>query len=331
MSGEPFDRARASALAFLDRMGEFDHVAIVTFDDHVQVLSPFGAPKTAARLSLEGLEVKPKTLSKLVWDGVNKGIELLRARPAELPKRGFVIAFSDGRDSNSSHELSEVIGLAIGGPGEGRVPVFTIGYSRFGGTGLGFLDELARGTSASFFEAKSANEMSRFFDEIWKRMTRSLVVTYPAEMDGARHTINVTIGERSDTREVDYPEISRPVWPWLLGLTLLAAAAAASLFFVRSRTAGRLIFEGGNRSGQAVEIKGPKMRLGALEDNEIVLNYPTISRYHAQIFVRSGNLEIEDMGSKNGTFINGTLIRTRSEIRSGDRLRFGDVEMIYRA
>lgn len=330
MSGAPFEEAKASALEFLERMGEFDHVAVVSFDDDVRTVSDFGAPRTQTRIAIEELEIQPKTLSKLVWDGAEKALELLRKRPVDLPRRAFVILFTDGRDSNSVHALSEVIDIARGEQGEGRIPIFTIGYSRFGGTGLENLDDLSTGTGASSFQAVTPEELGRFFDEIWKRMTQSFVVTYPASMDGALHTVEVTIEDRNDSREATYPEISTPIWPWILGLFLLLGGGAGVYLFIQSRSAGQLVFEGGSRSGQVVPVKGSAIRIGALDENELVLNFPTISRYHAKLHIKAGTLELEDLGSRNGTFVNGTQIRVRCEVNPGDRLRFGDVEMVYR-
>jgi hypothetical protein len=330
MSGEPFEQAKAAALGFLDRMGEFDHVALVSFDDDVRVLADFGAPRNEARLSLEQLEVQPKTLSKMVWDGANRAVELLRTRPPGLPSRGFVILFSDGRDSSSVHGLDEVIDLARGGAGAGRTPVFTIGYSRFGGAGLENLDRLAHGTGAASFQASSPDELARFYDEIWKRMTGSFVVTYPGDMDGTRHTVQVTVGSRSESREADYPEISASIWPWVVGGGLVVLVGVGALFALRLRGAGRLVFEEGAQSGRQVPLRPGRLRIGALEENDLVLNVPTVSRFHAQLHVRGGRVEIEDLGSKNGTFVNGVALRTRSVLSPGDRLRVGDVELVYR-
>jgi pSer/pThr/pTyr-binding forkhead associated (FHA) protein len=107
-------------------------------------------------------------------------------------------------------------------------------------------------------------------------------------------------------------------------------AGGGAFLVVQGRSAGRLVFETGPRSGQTVVLRSGKLRIGALDENDLVLNLPEISRYHAQVYVRGGHVEVEDLGSKNGTFINGTPIRARSEIAPGDRLRVGNVELIYR-
>jgi Mg-chelatase subunit ChlD len=331
MRGEPIERARAAALAFLDRMGDFDHVAIVALNDAVQVVSDFGAPDTATRVALEELAVEPKTLSKVVWDGANKAVELLQRRDPSLPRRSFVILFSDGRDSNSLNSLEEVQALASGGRDGTRTPIFTIGYSKFGVKGFESLDALSAGTGASSFQVADLEELERFYDEIWKRMTRSMIVRYTGDMDGAVHAIEVTVDNRSDTREAQYPDIGTPIWPWLVGLLVLVSAGAGGWFILQSRgSAGHLVFEGGSRSGQSVELRGTRIRIGALEENDVVLNFSTVSRYHAQLHMSGGEVEVEDMGSRNGTWLNGTQVRSRAGIHPGDRLRFGEVEMIYR-
>jgi hypothetical protein len=208
--------------------------------------------------------------------------------------------------------------------------VFTVGYSRFGGAGLEDLDRLAHGSGAASFQASSPDELGRFFDEVWQRMTGSFVVTYPGEMDGERHAVQVTVGSRSESREADYPEIRPPLWPWLVGLGVIAAVGAGIWLVLRARGAGRLVFEGGTQSGGQVPLRTGRFRIGALEENDLVLNVPTVSRFHAQLHVRGGRVEVEDLGSKNGTYVNGVPIRARSALGAGDRLRIGDVELIYR-
>jgi hypothetical protein len=266
----------------------------------------------------------------MVWDGASKGLELLRSRPDDLPRRSFVILFSDGRDSNSIQSLAEVIDLANGGPNEARIPIFTVGYSGFGGRGLEDLEALSSDTGASAFNATSPGQLRRYYDEIWKRMVHSFVLRYPSELDGERHKIEVSIGSRSDAREADYPAIGSPIWPLVLGVVLLIGAGVAGFRFLPIRAPGRLVFEGGARSGQSVALRGRKLRIGALEENDLVLNYPTISRYHAQLLIQGSQVEIEDLGSKNGTYVNGIPIRARSQLHLGDRVKFGDIEMAFR-
>ena len=70
-------------------------------------------------------------------------------------------------------------------------------------------------------------------------------------------------------------------------------------------------------------------RIGAFaEDNDIVIPSETVSRNHAVIYRKWRHVEIEDKGSTNGTFVNGTKVRA-SRLEPRDRVRLADVEMVY--
>jgi hypothetical protein len=55
-----------------------------------------------------------------------------------------------------------------------------------------------------------------------------------------------------------------------------------------------------------------------------------ISRHHARVTVKAGETTIEDLGSKNGTFVRGTRITTCHPIVDGDQIRLGPVVVTFR-
>jgi len=67
--------------------------------------------------------------------------------------------------------------------------------------------------------------------------------------------------------------------------------------------------------------------LGRGADNKVRIPDRVISRYHAQIQCRQGRCQILDLGSVNGTFVNGERLRPHvpHSIRPGDRLNLGPV------
>ena len=69
-------------------------------------------------------------------------------------------------------------------------------------------------------------------------------------------------------------------------------------------------------------------RVGRSPGNEIVVPHGTVSREHALIRVAADKVEIEDLGSRNGTFINGRGLTGSSVVAAGSRIRFGTVELI---
>lgn len=68
-------------------------------------------------------------------------------------------------------------------------------------------------------------------------------------------------------------------------------------------------------------------RVGRGPANEIVVPHGTVSREHAVIRVDGEKAEIEDLGSRNGTFINGHPLTGASAVAAGCRVRFGTVEL----
>jgi VWFA-related protein len=328
MKGEPFRRARDAALEFLERLESRDKVAIVAFSDEARVVAPFSASRASARVELEGLDVDSDSLSTVLYDGVSKAVELIRLGEG-LPRRAFVIVFSDGKDAGSHRSLEQVITAAQGTDLRPPTLIFTLGYARFGGEGLEILRRLSRETGGDFLRAESTIHLSTFFNEIHSQMKDSYVVRYPGRMDGEMHEVEVAIEGQSDSRSAKYPDFPLPIWRYLAVIVPLVLLLALLAFLLtRRRDAGRLVFVGGPRAGEVVPLQPSKTRIGALPDNDIVIPLDTISRYHVAIHVKGRRAEIEDLNSRNGTYVNGNPVRTAT-LQPGDKIRLADVDLVY--
>ena len=66
-----------------------------------------------------------------------------------------------------------------------------------------------------------------------------------------------------------------------------------------------------------------------LDHCDTVLPHSTVSRRHARLVLANNILHIEDIGSTNGTSVDGTVVEpgVRQPLRAGARLRIGDVEL----
>lgn len=328
MNGEPFERARAAALELVALLEPQDRVAVVAISEQGRVVSPFTASQAATKLELENLTVDSESLQTRLYDGVYQAIELLRQSDS-LPRRSFVIVFSDGKDGGSLKSLDQVIASARGDEKRPPTLVFTIGYARFGGEGLSSLDRLAKETNADYLQAASTIHLSSFFGEIWKQMKGSYVVRYPGDLDGKTHKVEITVDEQTAQRSATYPRIPPPWWPYLLvagGVVLLALVA---LLLMRGRAAGKLVFHNGPLAGKSVPLRRGSTRIGAIpENNDVVLQSATVSRYHAVVHARGSRVEIEDLNSMNGTLVNGAPVRA-SALRPGDKVRIADIDLVY--
>jgi hypothetical protein len=71
--------------------------------------------------------------------------------------------------------------------------------------------------------------------------------------------------------------------------------------------------------------------IGRDPDVAISLRSPTVSRYHAKIAVTGGLAILEDLGSKNGTWVRSQAVTSAVELIDGDRIRIGAFELTYRS
>ena len=69
--------------------------------------------------------------------------------------------------------------------------------------------------------------------------------------------------------------------------------------------------------------------VGRDPDVDIPLDSPRVSRRHAQIVVRGARATIEDLASKNGTFLGGERVKSQTALRPGDVLRIGPFSLVF--
>lgn len=84
-----------------------------------------------------------------------------------------------------------------------------------------------------------------------------------------------------------------------------------------------LKFISGKYQGGEFPLKGDKqLIIGRSSELDIVLVEDMVSRKHAKITLSAGKITIEDLGSTNGTFVNGEKVKT-SRLKEGDRILVG--------
>jgi hypothetical protein len=74
---------------------------------------------------------------------------------------------------------------------------------------------------------------------------------------------------------------------------------------------------------------GPNV-LGRAPDAGVWIDAPGVSRSHAQITVAGRDATVEDLGSKNGTFVKGERITAPYHLADGDQIRLGSVVITFR-
>ena len=76
-------------------------------------------------------------------------------------------------------------------------------------------------------------------------------------------------------------------------------------------------------------LEGPTVSIGRASDCTIPIKDRYLSRKHAEIVAQDGGWYVKDLGSANGTYLNGTRVERDSPLRTGDRIRLGDTEIVF--
>ena len=84
----------------------------------------------------------------------------------------------------------------------------------------------------------------------------------------------------------------------------------------------------GHEPGTSFEV-GDGVTFGRSDGAEIRVHDQFASSAHARIFDRGGYMYIEDMGSTNGTYLNGRQLRSAERLQMADTIRIGDSEYRY--
>ncbi|MGH2715932.1 MAG: FHA domain-containing protein, partial [Thermoleophilaceae bacterium] len=84
----------------------------------------------------------------------------------------------------------------------------------------------------------------------------------------------------------------------------------------------------GHQPGTRFDV-GAGATLGRSDGADINVNDPFASSAHARIFQRGDFMYLEDMGSTNGTYLNGRQVRTTERLKVADTIRIGDTEYRY--
>jgi hypothetical protein len=84
----------------------------------------------------------------------------------------------------------------------------------------------------------------------------------------------------------------------------------------------------GYEPGRTFDV-GEGATLGRSNGADIRIDDPFASSSHARIFPRGGAMYVEDMGSTNGTYLNGRQLQTAERLKMADVIRIGDSEYRY--
>lgn len=85
----------------------------------------------------------------------------------------------------------------------------------------------------------------------------------------------------------------------------------------------------GRHPGTRFELSGDRQLIGRGSDCDFALDVAAVSRRHAVFYVQNGCHYVEDLGSRNGTLVNGTVLTTPAPLQDGDQVRICDQTLAF--
>ena len=122
------------------------------------------------------------------------------------------------------------------------------------------------------------------------------------------------------------------VTPSLESSTRRAGAASAAEERDSLAAVGRCYFEIQSPAGSRMApLEQEQSSIGRLEGSDVVIPDPSVSALHAIIERYGDEWVLRDLGSTNGTFVNGERIVADRRLRPGDEVRIGTSRLIFRS
>lgn len=108
----------------------------------------------------------------------------------------------------------------------------------------------------------------------------------------------------------------------------IASGVAFSL--VRTHSMADLQVLMGAEPGRSFPLSADEIIVGRNPDCGVFLNSPSVSRQHARISHRNGSFLVEDLQSRNGTYVNGELLLRPRVLHDGDQVTICETTLIFR-
>lgn len=275
--------------------------------------------------------VRPGSEVRL-WDALHEEVRSARAG------NGVVVLITRGSDDGSGKRVLHALAAATSGDVPVPILVYLVGAGReaerltrlsghVGGTlrRLSGMSEVPAAVSMGLRQMRGAYELS-FEDPEWDRGQAEHALTLTVQHGGARRWVR----HAYSTADVLPPPWWRSGLVWAIAGSVLLLGAA-TWWYLRPNRLCALVVDGGEEHGCRYDVYDVPLTIGAAAGNDIILGQARISRSHIVLEKRGRSVELVDLNSENGTYVNGDRV-SRRQLAAGDRISLaGSIEFIYRS
>lgn len=79
-----------------------------------------------------------------------------------------------------------------------------------------------------------------------------------------------------------------------------------------------------------LDVVQPVVSVGRSKENDVVVDHGTVSRQHAMIKLEEGQFRLYDLGSTNGTFVDGEAIHEPVTLEDNASVTFGEKAFVFK-
>ena len=232
MRGQPIKDALKAAKDFIKEMRAIDRVGLVSFDDHVTIISRPNADKGPLLKEIDKIKVGKDTALN---DAVMKSLQLL----SPFIGRRAVIVLTDGKENRSKATREGTIQEAF----RMGVPIITVGLGKE--VDVAALEAMADGTGGRVYFAQESSELSGLYQTIARQLINQYRVTLQSRksLDNVWHRLRVELKIAKGKAQVErlYLATLKPVLPtsaleafregmnWLYLLAIILCALVLAL------------------------------------------------------------------------------------------------------
>ena len=330
------------------------HIAILSFNDSIQLHSPFSTDKKQLVDSLE--LIKQGGGKTELYGTIDSAISLIQTNNGEKS----LLIITDGHDEGTARDTSAIIKKAV----ENGIVIHVVGLPDKGAKNEPFLNvvkKFADDTKGGYEYCTSPLSISSSIISILNRRSKDSVERYKIVFDlsgvpfqnsgDTEFVLTESSGNATKTEKfsVAVPEFAVKLFGYDKKYVYAAGAGVAALLILlcvllmrkkrpepvpppvpteKDEVSG-FVMEFYN-IGMTFPLPYGRVTIGASKDNSIILEEPTVSRHHAALEITNDGCKIEDLKSTNGIYVNESRISRPVFLKPGDKLYFGKAEAVFR-
>jgi len=349
----PLDHVKEALATLLETRSARTRVLVIDYGGDVNPHPPFRPAQTATG-AFDEVSPDDESGDLRLVEAVQAALrELNRPREraeGEAAPRRLIVVVSDGLNAQMDRKTFRALGDSAALAG---VPIHSIAYSPSDDRGpLLNLGEISKRSNGTFRWAKSADDLKSQIETLGDELDKQYVLTFAPnvdKLDGHRYELECE-SLRSNALSYDtngsvfsnsgLNERRSKVWvilEWiggiLVGLFLLYVLFAIVLRIATRRrgqpgAAAALVFESGVRNGDRV-VLDPKRRVIIGKAGPVVVDDPAVSTRHAELAFDGRGWLITDLGSTNGTFVEGQRVDGPTYLQAGQVVQLGQTRLKF--